>query len=99
MSKRVKLAIDFNDAACLEVEYAPNKKARVTYTSFRSFCGRRFINNVEYFGPVYYEGTNYRYKVLKSDKSRIVSVDELNIKRRKTKKHCNAVVIGSSGRL
>jgi hypothetical protein len=81
--RRIKLICDFNTADCLEVEYRPNCWARVTHNHFRSFTGTRRINNVLYKGPIYYEGTNNRYKKAKDDKMRIVNVEELNTKLRR----------------
>jgi len=54
-----KLQFDFNVASCLEVEYNPNKWARTTAETFRSWGGNRRILNSEdmsyipYKGPVY----------------------------------------------
>lgn len=83
MSKKLKLEYPFNDAACLEVEYKPNKWARVTPNHFRSSTGNRRIDNTAYNGPVYYEGTNHRYLKKKGEQFRLVGVEELNVKLRK----------------
>lgn len=83
MSRKIKLINNFNEAAVLEIEFAPNKWARVTTNHFRSFTGSRRINGEEYTGPVFYEGTNYKYKLKKQDNARIVGVEELNNKLRK----------------
>lgn len=80
MSRKIKLDYPFNDAACLEVEYKPNQWARVTAHSFRSSAGNRRINGNSYNGPVYYEGTNYRYRKVKNEPFRLVSAKELSIK-------------------
>ena len=54
-----KLKYEFETAANLEV-FMPNLKDwyRVTAREFRSFTGKRRINNVEYDGDVYLYGTN-----------------------------------------
>lgn len=56
-----KLKYDFETAANLEV-FMPNLNDwyRVTSREFRSFNGKRRINNVEYEGPVYLYNTNKR---------------------------------------
>lgn len=81
MSRVIKLEYDFNTAANLEVEYKPGCWARVTPTWFRSFIGPRRINEQPYTGPVYYEGSNYRYRKKKNDKVRLLSIEEHNDKR------------------
>lgn len=81
MSKSIKIKNDFNDAAVLEVEYKSNCWARVTSNQFRSYTGARRVNGELYNGPIYYEGTNNRYKKIKNDKVRIVSIAELNGKK------------------
>lgn len=57
-----KLKFDFNEAACLEVEYKPGKWARVTPNEFRSYNKPRRISYnekyEEYCGPIYLFGTN-----------------------------------------
>lgn len=82
MSRKIKLIYPFNDAACLEVEYRPDKWARVTAHSFRSSAGNRRINGVPYKGPIYYEGTNYKYLKVKDESFRLVSAKELSVKLR-----------------
>lgn len=82
MSRKIKMIYDFNDAACLEVEYKQDKWARVTSNTFRSTTGRRRIDGVEYIGPVYYEGSNKKYTPRKDEKSRVVGIEELNTKRK-----------------
>ena len=54
-----KIKYDFETAANLEV-FMPNLNGwyRVTSREFRSFNGKRRINNVEYNGDVYLYGTN-----------------------------------------
>lgn len=86
MSRQLKLDYPFNDAACLEVEYRPGKWARVTANQFRSIVGNRRINNEAYDGPIYYEGTNYKYKKKADDPFRVLNVEELNKKPRRKQK-------------
>jgi len=81
MSRATKLQYNFNTAANLEVEFKPDQWARVTPTWFRSFVGARRIDGQSYKGPVYYEGSNYKYKVKKDDKVRLLSIEEHNDKR------------------
>lgn len=97
MHSKLKIKYDFNDAAVLEVEYAPGKKARVTANHFRSYTGPRFINNQPYTGPIYYEGTNNKYKLKKQDNVRIVSITELNGK--KAVKRIDMITIGVNSRI
>lgn len=78
MSRSLKLRYDFNTADCVEIEFKPTQWTRVTPREFRSWLGPRRINSNPYKGPVYYEGTNFRYKPLKDDKNRIIRIDELN---------------------
>jgi len=54
-----KLKYDFETAANLEV-FMPNLNDwyRVTSREFRSFNGKRRINNIEYVGNIYLYGTN-----------------------------------------
>jgi hypothetical protein len=54
-----KIKYDFNTAANLEV-FMPNLNDwyRVTSREFRSFSGKRRINNVDYNGTVYLYNTN-----------------------------------------
>lgn len=101
MSRGLKLDNPFNDAGNLEIEYKPGAIVRVTSNWFRSFTGKRFINGVEYFGPIYYEGTNTKYRLVKDDTLRIVSVEELNTKLRKKKKKqpLNIIPVGVSSRI
>ena len=56
-----KLVYDFNTASNLEV-WMPNLNGwyRVTSREFRSFNGKRRINNEPYYGNVYHYGTNKR---------------------------------------
>jgi hypothetical protein len=50
-----KLHFDFNESRCLEVEYNPNKWARVTAETFRSYYSNRRILNVDDIKNVFYE--------------------------------------------
>ena len=56
-----KLKYEFETAANLEV-FMPNLNDwyRVTSREFRSFTGKRRINNVDYNGPVYVYNSNKR---------------------------------------
>lgn len=81
MNRQLRISNPFNDAAMLEVEFAPNKWARVTSNHFRSYTGNRRINGEHYKGPIYYQGTNTRYKTKPNDVIRIVSIEELNGKK------------------
>jgi len=67
----IKLTYDFDSSRCCEVSFDGEKWARVTAREFRSFNGKRRILNVdnpnkshyeEYLGPIYYYGTNRRFK-------------------------------------
>ena len=78
MNRQLKTIYPFDEAAVLEVEYQPGKWARVTSNHFRSYTGNRRINDDTYKGPVYYQGTNTRYKIKSNDVIRIVSISELN---------------------
>jgi hypothetical protein len=56
-----KLKYEFNTASNLEVFMINlNDWYRVTSREFRSFNGKRRINNVEYNGPIYHYATNRR---------------------------------------
>lgn len=85
MHNKIKTQLPFNDAGCLEVEYKEGKWARVTPNHFRSFTGKRRINGELYNGPVYYEGTNFKYTKGSEDTVRIVNVEELNKRSKKLK--------------
>ncbi len=97
MHSKLKIRYDFNDAAVLEVEYAPNKRARVTCNHFRSYTGPRFINGEPYNGPIYYEGTNNKYKLKKNDTVRIVPITELN--GRRAVKKIDMIQVGVNSRI
>jgi len=81
MSRLLKLEHPFNTASNLEIEYLPGVWNRVTANWFRSFVGQRRIDNQPYRGPVFYEGTNIQYNITKSDRARILSIEELNDKK------------------
>ena len=86
MHRKLKTQLPFNDAGCLEVEYREGKWARVTPNHFRSFTGARRINGELYDGPIYFEGTNFKYmRDGDNDTARIVNVEELNKRSRKLK--------------
>lgn len=59
---KVSLKFDFNESACLEVEYKPGNWTRVTANEFRSYNKPRRIligeKYKEYNGPIYLFGTN-----------------------------------------
>ncbi len=97
MHSKLKIKYDFSDSAVLEVEYAPGKRARVTTNHFRSYTGPRFSNGEPYTGPIYYEGTNNKYKLKKNDTIRIVSIVELNGKR--AVKRINLIPMGVNSRI
>ena len=54
-----KIEYLFNESKCLEI-FMPtlNRWHRVTPTDFRSFGGKRRIQEIEYEGPLYAYGTN-----------------------------------------
>lgn len=67
-----KLTYDFNTAANLEI-WMPNLDGwyRVTSREFRSFNGKRRINNESYTGPVFLYNTNKRINKNKSEKDKL----------------------------
>jgi len=69
-----KLKYDFNTASNLEV-FIPNLNDwyRVTSREFRSFTGKRRINNVEYDGPVYVYNSNKRVNKSKFERNIIAN--------------------------
>ena len=69
-----KLKYDFETAANLEV-FMPNLNDwyRVTSREFRSFNGKRRINNVEYDGPVYVYNSNKRVNKSKFERNIIAN--------------------------
>lgn len=68
----VKLKYDFNTASNLEV-FMPNLNGwyRVTSREFRSFNGKRQINNEVYDGTVYLYNTNKRINKSKYGKHKL----------------------------
>ncbi len=82
MGRSLKLTYPYNTSANLEVEYQPNKWARVTPLAFRSFTGNRRIDGNSYDGPLYYEGTNTLYETQKQEAIRVIGIEELNEKKR-----------------
>ena len=65
-----KMRYDFQTASNLEI-FLPIKKDwyRVTSREFRSWTGKRRINEVEYDGPVYLFGMNKRVNKSSSTKN------------------------------
>lgn len=85
MEKRgntVKLISEFNTAGNLEV-YMPqlNGWYRVTSREFRSFNGKRRINNEDYEGPLFSYGTNNIVNPDNAEKDKIVSHNWVSKKR------------------
>ena len=66
----VKMQYDFQTASNLEI-FLPIKKDwyRVTSRQFRSWTGKRRINEVDYNGPVYLFETNKRVNKSKVEKN------------------------------
>jgi hypothetical protein len=77
-----KLKYDFNTAANLEL-FMPNLKDwyRVTCQEFRSFNGKRRINNVVYNGPIYHYASNRRANKSLFPKDKIVEHNWLSKRR------------------
>jgi hypothetical protein len=77
-----KIKYDFNTAANLEI-FMPNLDDwyRVTSREFRSFNGKRRINNVNYNGPIYYYATNRRANKSLFPKDKIVEHNWKSIRR------------------
>lgn len=65
-----KLKYDFDTSANLEV-FIPNLDDwyRVTSREFRSFTGKRRINNVAYDGPVYVYNSNQHVNKFKFERN------------------------------
>jgi len=81
---KVKIYYDFPTEKELEVEYLPDKWARVTCDTFRSFYGKRKIQGEIYEGPIYYSDTNKIYHPKKSDKiNSIIGRSNINSLKRK----------------
>lgn len=75
--RKEKLVCDFNTAACLEVEYSPQKWARVTSNEFRSYRGNRRVNGLPYEGLTFYLGSNYVCEDPQMNNT-IANISELN---------------------
>lgn len=77
-----KLKYDFNTASNQEV-WMPtlNGWYRVTSREFRSFNGKRRINEEEYKGPVFFYNTNKKINKSKYEKDKIVGDDWVSKKR------------------
>lgn len=85
MEKRgntIKLISEFNTAGNLEV-YMPqlNGWYRVTSREFRSFNGKRRINNKDYEGPLFSYGTNNIVDPDNVEKDKIISHNWVSKKR------------------
>lgn len=77
-----KIKYDFNTAANLEI-WMPNLKGwyRVTSREFRSFNGKRRINNEEYNGTVYHFESNKRADTLLYPLDKIVEYNWKSVRR------------------
>ena len=77
-----KLVYDFNTASNLEV-WIPNLDGwyRVTSREFRSFNGKRRINEEEYKGPIYHYATNKRANKSLVETNKIVSHNFKSVRR------------------
>lgn len=81
---KIKIHYDFPTEKTLEVEYLPDKWARVTCDTFRSFYGKRKIQGKTYEGPIYYMDTNKIYRPRKNDKiCSIIGRNKINSLKRK----------------
>lgn len=81
---KIKIHYDFPTEKTLEVEYLPDKWARVTCDTFRSFYGKRKIQGEIYEGPIYYMDTNKIYRPRKNDKiCSIIGRNKINSLKRK----------------
>ena len=78
----VKLKYEFNTAANLEV-FIPNLNDwyRVTSKEFRSFNGKRRINNIDYEGSVYAFDTNNIVDTSKAERNVIAHHNWISKKR------------------
>jgi hypothetical protein len=76
------LKYDFNTASNLEV-FMPNLDGwyRVTSREFRSFNGKRRINNESYSGKIYYYATNRIADLSISEPDRIVEHNWKSVRR------------------
>jgi len=77
-----KIKYDFNTAANLEL-WMPNLNGwyRVTSREFRSFNGKRRINEEEYKGPVYHYATNKRANKSLVEANKIASHNYKSVRR------------------
>jgi hypothetical protein len=77
-----KIKYDFNTAANLEI-YMPGlgRYHRVTSREFRSFNGKRRINNEQYHGNVYHYESNKRANKSLFPKDKIVEHNWKSIRR------------------
>ena len=77
-----KIKYDFETAANLEV-FMPNLDGwyRVTSREFRSFNGKRRINEEEYNGDVYHYGTNKKADISLIESNKIASFNWKSIRR------------------
>ena len=77
-----KIKYDFNTAANLEI-WMPNLKGwyRVTSREFRSFNGKRRLNNEEYNGIIYHFESNKHADLLLYPLDKIVEYNWKSIRR------------------
>lgn len=77
-----KLKYDFNTAANLEI-WMPNLSGwyRVTSREFRSFNGKRRINEEEYKGSVFLYNTNKKINKSKYEKDKLVGYNWISKRR------------------
>jgi hypothetical protein len=77
-----KIKYDFDTARNLEI-FLPNLNGwyRVTSREFRSFNGKRRIQNIKYKGPVYLYNTNKRANKSLYEKDKIVEHNWKSYKR------------------
>ena len=80
-----KMEYLFNEAKCLEI-FLPKSQRwhRVTPTDFRSWDGKRRIQNEEYEGPLYAYGTNR--KVSPKHNNKIIPSEILNQRNARSQK-------------
>jgi hypothetical protein len=77
-----KLNYEFETAANLEVFMLNlNDWYRVTSREFRSFNGKRRINNIEYNGPIYHYASNRRANKSLFSKGKIVEHNWVSTRR------------------
>jgi hypothetical protein len=77
-----KLKYCFDTSKHLEV-FLPtlNNWFRVTARDFRSFNGKRRIQNEEYNGPIYFHYTNKRANKTKVEKDKIIGFKYVSVRR------------------